>query len=109
MRVWKVLNKKEEQVHLKKREISPCSNIMPVREKIIINNEEIYVHHIDDQDGQENDTTLHPLFIPGNKPSFENWKYDYNHEYDKCKCHLELRKYGQDESIYYSSETSSSC
>ena len=45
------------------------------------------------------------IIYSGKKALLENWKCVFNHEYDKCKCHLELREYGQDESIYYSSET----
>ena len=34
----------------------------------------------------------------------EEWECIFGHLYDTCLCHLELREYGQDESIYRSGD-----
>ena len=47
---------------------------------------------------------LHSEFEPGRKPSKEHWHCDFGHDYESCRCHLELREYGQDESVYRSGD-----
>ena len=78
--------------------------VMPVGEKVEIDGKVVYIHHIDDQEGWFKDAQLHPLFKPGEKPSSDDWKCEFKHTYKDCKCHLEIREYGQDESIYHSGD-----
>ena len=78
--------------------------VMRVGERVEIDGKVVYVHHIDDQEGWFKDAQLHPLFKPGEKPSAEDWKCEYKHTYEQCKCHQEIREYGQDESIYHSGD-----
>ena len=51
---------------------------------------------------------LHSLFKPGIKSTVDNWKCEFKHTYSQCKCHLELREYGQDEIIYHSGDNPAS-
>ena len=93
---------------MKRREWSPFKVVMPVGEKCCVDGKTVYVHHVDDQGGWEHQATLHPKFIPGPKPKKYKWECEWKHSYENCKCHLELREYGQDESIYYSGDNPSS-
>ena len=77
---------------------------MPLGEEVIIDNVKKIVHHMDDQEMWSKDPVFHPSFEPGNKPTEEKWTCSFNHSYSKCKCHLELREYGQDESVYHSGD-----
>ena len=63
---------------------------------------------MDDQDCWGDSPSFHPVFLPGLKPLEVNWKCKERHLYVNCKCHLELREYGQDESIYRSGDHPSS-
>ena len=108
MRVWVILSKDEEEEYLKCREKSPFPTAMPLGEEVVINSIPKYVHHMDNQGGWEDNPVLHPLFQPGPKPPEEDWKCSIGHSYDLCDCHLELREYGQDESIYRSGDHPSS-
>ena len=38
----------------------------------------------------------------------KKWACKFKHEYNSCKCHLELREYGQNESVYHSEDNPSS-
>ena len=86
------------------RSKSPVPTVMPVGEEVMIDNTPTYVHHMDDQAGWEDNPVLHPLFTPVPKPRQEEWKCRFGHSYDNCLCHLEVREYGQDESIYRSGD-----
>ena len=80
--------------------------MLPIGELVSIEGEEFTVRHMDDKDGWEKQSSLHPSFTPGMKPVLGEWACDI-HNYEECKCHLELREYGQDESIFCTGETSS--
>ena len=108
MKVWKVLSESEEEKYLKTRDWSPLKDIMPISEKVNVDSKVLYVHHIDDQEGWYKDAQLHPLFKPGKKPSIQDWRCEFKHAFEVCKCHLELREYGQDESVYNSGDNPSS-
>ena len=73
---------------------------MALGERVELDGKVVYVHHINDQEDWNKNAQLHPLFKPGIKHTVENWKCDYS----QYKCHLELREYGQDESIYHSGD-----
>ena len=104
IRVWKLLSEEEEAKYLLKREWSPLKDVMPLGERIELDGKVIFAHHIDDQEGWNRDAQLHPLFKAGEKPNVQDWKCDFKHTYENCKCYLELREYGQDESIYHSGD-----
>ena len=108
MKVWKNLTEEEEEQCTILCEWSPCKNAMPVGERCVVNNKVMFAHHMDDQDGWEKNPSFHPLFSPGPKPAIEQWNCEFKHEYEKCKCHLELREHGQDESVYHSGDNPSS-
>ena len=105
MRVWVILSAAEEAKYLEFQRKSPLPAVMPVGEEITIDGIVKYVHHIDDHGGWEADPVLHPHFKPGVKPPEEDWNCSFRHDYTLCLCHLELREYGQDESIYRSGTT----
>ena len=106
MRVWYVATSKEQQLYMAGRELSEATAMLPIGELFSIEEEECTVHHMDDKDGWEKHSSLHPSFTHGMKPVLGEWACDI-HNYEECKCHLELREYGQDESIFRTRETSS--
>ena len=108
MRIWVVLYNKKEESYLGCRSKSPYPAAIPLGEKVMIDNIPKYAHHMDDQGGREDNPVLHPLFEPQPKPQEEEWKCAVGHCYAKCLCHLEVREYGQDESIYRSGDHPSS-
>jgi len=108
MRLWKVISEDEEKKYLIKRNWSPMKDIMPVGENFTIGDSVVFVHHINNQEGWWKDATLHPSYTPGTKPAEGEWKCDFKHTYKNCKCHLELREYGQDDSVYNSGDNPSS-
>ena len=108
MRVWKILSEVEEKKYLEKREWSPYKLAMAIGERCEVDGKIVYAHHIDDQGGWQNYAVLHPNFVPGPKPPEDEWKCEWKHDYARCKCHLELREYGQDESTYHSGDNPSS-
>ena len=81
---------------------------MAIGERCEVDGKIVYAHHIDDQGGWQNYAVLHPNFVPGPKPPEDEWKREWKHDYARCKCHLELREYGQDESTYNSGDNTSS-
>ena len=81
---------------------------MPMGESVIIDDLNYYIHHINDQEGWEKNPQFHPKFPPGIKPNEEKRVCKFKHEYNSCKCHLELREYGQNESVYHSEDNPSS-
>ena len=93
---------------MKAQSKSPYPTSMPVGKEVMISNTPIFVHHIDDQGGWKDNPILHLLFKPRPKSQEEEWECIFGHSYDKCLCHLELREYGQDESIYRSGDHPSS-
>ena len=106
MRVWYLATSKEQQLYMAGRELSEAKAMLPIGELVSIEGEEFTVHHMDDKDGWEEQPSLHPSFTPCMKPVLGEWGCDI-HSYEECKCHLELREYGQDESIFRTGETSS--
>ena len=67
-----------------------------------------YIPRIDEQEGWGEYPRLYPNFTPGLKPNEERWVCDFKHEYNNYKCHLELRKFGQDENVHHSGDNPSS-
>ena len=104
MRVWVVISASEEARYRLLRSKSSFPDVMPDGEELIVNEVTVFVHHMDDQDRWGDHPVLHPLFEPGDKPPKEEWSCDFGHDYEKCLCHLELREYGQDESVYRSGD-----
>ena len=104
MRVWVILSAAEEARYLEFQQKSPFPVVMPVSEEMNIDGIIKYIHHMDNHGGWEADPLFHPYFKPGVKPLEEDWDCSFRHDYTKCLCHLELQEYGQDESIYRSSD-----
>ena len=77
---------------------------MPDGEELIIDEVTVYVHHMDDQDEWGSKQFLHPFFTPGQKLSKDDWKCEFRHSYELCKCHLELEENGQDETVFRSGD-----
>ena len=91
-----------------RRKWLPFKDVMAEGEKCEVEGVTVYVHHMDDQEGWKKEAVLHPLFKVGVKSHVDDWRCEFKHEYDTCKCHLELREYGQDESVYHSGDNPSS-
>ena len=91
-----------------RRQWSPFKDVMAEGEKCEVEGVTVYVHHMDDQEGWNKEAVLHPLFKVGVKSHVDDWRCEFKHEYDTCKCHLQLREYGQDESVYHSGDNPSS-
>ena len=104
MRVWVVLSAHEEAAYAERRQQSPVPDAMPLGEEVAVDGNKFFVHHMDDQEGWEENPVLHPLFEPGPKPAKEDWHCDFGHDYETCLCHLEATEYGQDESVYRSGD-----
>ena len=51
MEVWKNLTEKEEKEYLLRHEWSPYKNAMPVGKRYVVNDNVMFAHHMDDQDG----------------------------------------------------------
>ena len=104
MRVWVILSAKEEATYVERRQQSSVPDTMPLGEEVIVVGKQLFVRHTDDQEGWEASPVLHPKFEPGKKPTKEDWHCDFGHDYEGCRCHLEAREYGQDESVYRSGD-----
>ena len=104
MRVWVVLSKADEDRYLGVRQMSSCPEAMPVGKGVVIDDVKKYVHHMDDQGCWADKPVLHPLFKPSTFPKEDKWVCEFGHSHATCRCHLELREYGQDESIYRSGD-----
>ena len=104
MKVWRIISEQEEEKYKTMRQWASFESAMPVGEEVIIDGVQKFVHHMDDQEKWSKDPVFHPSFEPGNKQTEDKWTCSFNHSYLKCKCHLELREYGQDESVYHSGD-----
>ena len=106
MRVWNLCNKIEQEEYIAARDLSPFKECLPLGEERTLEGVTYWVYHMDHKDGWELNPVLHPDFDGAgtDKPPAVDW-YCHIHEYNVCKCHLELREYGQDESIFKSGET----
>ena len=99
MRAWIIFMETEQHQQMPLRAKSLYPTAMEVEEPVVVNSESILVQIMDDNETKGRDPVLDPSFTPGIKPALSELSYK-EHKYNVCKCHLNLREYGQDESIY---------
>jgi hypothetical protein len=94
MRMWvEVEPAEEKRLRKLKPDYFPAGKLLEESGK--------YLHHQDDWDDFINyEKRTHPDGGVGDKPAEADWKCDWGHKYDVCKCHCVLNHNGQDESIY---------
>ena len=107
MRVWYLASEKEQKQYMAVQQLSSTPKILPIGdEHTQADGDIVWIHHMDDEPSWLRDPVLHPCSLPTAKPSQSEWTCPF-HDYEVCRCHLELREYGQDKSIFRSGETSS--